>query len=217
MSEIKTCIICGKEFYGKRKDSKCCSDKCKQEYKKLKYNNDENKRNKNKERCKHWRETHKEQRKSYSKKYYQENKEIVAERFKKWVEKNKEYRKEYTKRRTQERYKTDIDFKTKIWCRKQLLRCISNTQFKNKHSFEILGYTPNQLKQRLESQFKSDMDWSNHGTLWQIDHKKPLSLFKFELSNGEIDYHQVFLANCLANLQPMYTTENLSKGNKFNI
>jgi hypothetical protein len=30
-----TCEICGGEFYSHRKDSKCCSDSCKREYRKV--------------------------------------------------------------------------------------------------------------------------------------------------------------------------------------
>lgn len=60
----------------------------------------------------------------------------------------------------------------------------------------------------------SDMNWDNHGTLWHIDHIKPLCKFNFVLPDGTPDYEQIRLANSLANLKPLYVQENLSKGGR---
>ena len=99
-----------------------------------------------------------------------------------------------------------------LQCRRFIYRCLKST--KTKHTFDILGYTPEMLKQRLEINFKSDMDWGNHGTLWHIDHVKPLCKFNFVLPDGTPDYEQIRLANSLVNLKPLYVQENLSKGGK---
>jgi len=50
------------------------------------------------------------------------------------------------------------------------------------------------------------MSWDNYGE-WHIDHIKPVSLFD-ELEN-------VNVVNSLDNLQPLWASENLSKGNKY--
>lgn len=72
-----------------------------------------------------------------------------------------------------------------------------------------LGCTLEQLKNHLESKFKEGMNWDNwslHG--WHIDHVIPLS--SFDLSNKD-----QFLKAChYTNLQPLWASENLSKGNK---
>ena len=112
------------------------------------------------------------------------------------------------------RIKRDTSFKLRLLCRNTINRCINTNSKKNKHTFDILGYTPEMLKQRLEMNFKSDMNWNNHGILWHIDHIKPLCKFNFILPDGTPDYEQIRLANSLANLKPLYVQENLSKGGK---
>lgn len=94
-------------------------------------------------------------------------------------------------------------------------RCLKSKD--NKKTNEILQYTPEQLRQRIEFQFKPDMSWDNYGILWHIDHKKPLTLFNYILPSGEVDLKQIRIANSLANLQPLYAQDNLSKGGKFDV
>ena len=126
-----------------------------------------------------------------------------------YKDKNKEYKRNWTRNK----YNSDLQFKLTYWVRDQVKRCLKSQ--KTKYTFDILGYTPEQLKQRLEMNFKPDMTWENHGTLWHIDHRKPLCKFNFVLPDGTSNYEQIRLANSLANLQPLYVTENLSKGGKF--
>ena len=111
--------------------------------------------------------------------------------------------------------KTNIQFKNICIARNFIHRCLRSK--KTKHTFDILGYTPEMLKQRLEMNFKSDMNWGNYGKVWSIDHIKPLCKFNFVLTDGTPDYEQIRLANSLANLKPLYVEENLSKGGKLNI
>lgn len=154
-------------------------------------------------------------RKCKDKQYHKQNKEYN----KQWYEKNKEYKKEYYKQNKEhikeyrrQKYNTDLQFKLSHWSGKQVRRCLNSN--KTKHTFDILGYTPEQLKQRLEMNFKPDMTWENHGTLWHIDHRKPLCKFNLTLPDDTPNYEQIRLANSLANLQPLYVTENLSKGGR---
>jgi len=76
---------------------------------------------------------------------------------------------------------------------------------------DLVGYTLNDLKQHLESQFKDGMTWGNYGKNgWEIDHKIPISIFNIKgiKSRG--------FKNCwsLENLQPMWQEKNASKRNK---
>lgn len=70
-------------------------------------------------------------------------------------------------------------------------------------------YTEDQLRSRLEFQFKDGMSWENYGE-WHIDHKKPIARF---VSQGMYDLR---LINALSNLQPLWAKDNISKGAKFN-
>jgi hypothetical protein len=72
-------------------------------------------------------------------------------------------------------------------------------------TIELLGYSPSQLKETIESKFIDGMSWSNYGE-WHIDHIRPISSFD-KCEKPEI-------INSLNNLQPLWAFDNLSKGNK---
>lgn len=85
---------------------------------------------------------------------------------------------------------------------------------KNGCHWEILvGYTVQQLKLHLEKQFTEGMLWNNYGhgrNKWCIDHKKPIVSFNYNNSNHP-DFKKCW---GLKNLQPMWCSENFSKGAK---
>ena len=88
-----------------------------------------------------------------------------------------------------------------------LRRCLKyKGENKTSNTYKLLGYYPYELKQRIECQFKIGMSWDNYGE-WEIDHKKPISKFSTD-SN-------INLINSLSNLQPLWKSDNRSKGNKF--
>ena len=130
----------------------------------------------------------------------------------KQTEKYKQRRRQYNIKYYNKK-KKDINFTISQLCRQYVFRCIKDK--KDKHTFDILGYTSQDLREHLEKQFRDGMNWSNHGTLWHIDHIKPLCSFNFELPNGEVNYEEVKIANSLDNLQPLLIHENLSKGGKY--
>ena len=84
-----------------------------------------------------------------------------------------------------------------------------------KRTFEILGYTCQDLMSHLEAQFEPWMNWENHGTphlngctSWQIDHIVPVS--SFEIASTEDQSFKDCWA--LSNLQPLEAIENIRKG-----
>lgn len=103
----------------------------------------------------------KEKRKQYWQ--IKNNEPKTKQRYKKWVEKNKQHINEYKNRWIKEKYKNDLTFR---------LHCIivsglrdslfSNSIVKDRHCFEILGYSLEQLKEHLEKQFEPWMTWENH-------------------------------------------------------
>ena len=138
-----------------------------------------------------------------SKIYYKNNKDKAKEYNKNWREKNPEKWKSYSRNR----YKKNLELATIKWMRNFLYRT-EKQGFKksNINTLTEFGYTPKQLIQRIEVQFKIGMSWSNRKE-WHIDHKKPISSFKEDTSPKII--------NMLSNLQPLWSKENLSKGYKF--
>lgn len=76
-------------------------------------------------------------------------------------------------------------------------------------TFEILGYTVEELMIRLERQFTEGMTWENYGS-WHIDHIVPLSAFNYETVD-DIDFARAW---SLGNLQPLWAADNLSKNDR---
>lgn len=142
----------------------------------------ENNQEKNLARIKNWRENNKE----YSINYYQENKSKIT-------------------KQQSERKKIDILFKLSSLHRSKLNKILGSN--KNTTTFEIIGCTPQQLKEHLETQFKCGMSWDNHGLFgWHIDHIIPLSSAKTEEELYQLCHY--------TNLQPLWAKDNLRKSNK---
>jgi len=76
----------------------------------------------------------------------------------------------------------------------------------------LVGYTAEDLRKHLESQFKPGMTWGNYGE-WHIDHIWPLSRLYID---GTDDPTFKF-AWSLSNLQPLWGKDNLKKANKIGV
>lgn len=74
----------------------------------------------------------------------------------------------------------------------------------------LVGYTVRELKEHLEKQFTNDMFWDNYGSMWEIDHKIPKSLFRYKHPEDE-DFKKAWSLN---NLQPLPVSVNRKKYNK---
>ena len=76
---------------------------------------------------------------------------------------------------------------------------------KNK-TFDIVGCSPEFLKQHLEKQFTEGMSWELLGQHIHIDHIIPLSSAKTEDELYKLCHYE--------NLQPLWAEDNLKKSNK---
>jgi len=81
---------------------------------------------------------------------------------------------------------------------------------KTKKTIEYLGYSFEDLKKSLESKFRDGMTWENHGSLWELDHKIPISWL---LHTGSVE--ELKIINSIDNLQPLLKIENRKKGNRW--
>ncbi len=73
-----------------------------------------------------------------------------------------------------------------------------------------LGYSWADLRAHLESQFTPAMNWKNWGSVWELDHIKPLSSFQYETLDDPL-FRECW---ALTNLRPLLREENASKGAK---
>ena len=127
---------------------------------------------------------------------------------KQWAENNKEKRREITLRYSRKFY-SDPANRPYIVCRKLLSRVVHlRPEGKTGKTEMMLGYSRHDLRKHIESMFLEGMSWENHGE-WHIDHKKPINAF---IKEGETDPK---IINALDNLQPLWATDNLSKGAKY--
>lgn len=76
----------------------------------------------------------------------------------------------------------------------------------------LVGYSTQDLKNHLESQFLPGMTWENHGKnygKWNIDHIVPKSYFKYQ-SEKDADFKKCW---SLKNLRPLWWEDNIKKFN----
>ena len=201
--ETKICSRCNIEkelkYFNKMSKVKCgvrsyCKECQSIESKKYRINNKE----KIKEYNTKWNEENQEYYKKYFEEYNKLNYEKEKERKLKWSRDNKEYSNNYQKQRKKE----DILFRLKTNIRTSVNRYL---KYRSKHTFEIVGCSPQFLKEHLESQFIDGMTWENRSE-WHIDHIIPLSSAKTE--------DEVYMLCHYKNLQPLWAEDNLKKSNK---
>ena len=156
------------------------------------------------------RECHLTYNRARQKKWAQTNHSRYREYQNGWKEDNKEHFSEYNKARLQ----TDINYKIKRNLRSRLygavFRNTTNTE-KGGSSVRDLGCSVDEFRIYLESKFIPGMSWDNYGSKdgdWNIDHITPLDWF--DLTNRD----QLLCACHYTNLQPMWASDNASKGNR---
>ena len=159
------------------------------------------------------------------KRHYLKNREKRLQYFSEWQKDNQEHRKQYLKEYREKNVdnirKTKRDYERNRKARDPLYKLISNFRTaiytvlkecnvdKYGHYFDVLQYTPEELINHLEKQFKDDMTWDNYG-IWHVDHKFPITSFDIQ-EMGDEEFMRCW---CLDNLQPMWGEENIRKSNK---
>ena len=204
---MKRCVICKEEKllseFNKNRNrpdgkQKMCRD-CQKEYRKN--NNDKYTLSK-----------------EYRQKYYESNKESLFERGKEYRSKNIDRYREYQREYRKERRSIDIDFRLSEIIRYHVRRVFEGIGTnKEENTFDILDYTPKEFKNRIEQQLTEEMNWSNYGTVWEIDHIKPISWFIKNKEDFDSEIDLCRSANELNNLQPLLKEDNRSKGSIYKI
>jgi hypothetical protein len=141
--------------------------------------------------------------------YYLRNKDKERirrhERYLKNRDREIKYDIEYKKKRRE----SDPKFKLLRNTRDRQNKAVRDAGFNKKvKSTLLLGCDAEYLKKYIEIQFKHDMNWSNYGILWNIDHIYPLSKVDWNCIYDTAKYCHY------SNLQPLYKIDNIIKGNK---
>jgi hypothetical protein len=169
-----------------------------------------------------YREKNPEKRKETIKRYYENNKEKERLRFKKYRMENPEKRK-LTCKNYVINNKDKYNEYSKNWKKKERLinpkyKLINNIrertkdflnykkENKNTKIYNIVGCSPEFLKEYIENKFTEGMSWDLMGKHIHIDHIIPLSSAK--------DEDEIYKLCHYSNLQPLWAKDNLKKGSK---
>ena len=82
---------------------------------------------------------------------------------------------------------------------------------KDYKTFQMLPYSPQDLKEHIENQFDEKMNWDNYGDYWHIDHIIPQAVLPYKSLEDE-NFQKCW---ALENLRPLEATENLRKGSLY--
>jgi hypothetical protein len=156
---------------------------------------------------------------AYNKLHYENNKDHVRAVHKSYynrtTEKSKDRTRNYREKngdriraRHLERSKTDEQYRLSRNLRYRIYSAIKYG-YKAASSQILLGCSIQFLKQYLEMQFLTGMEWSNYGKLWHIDHIRPCA--SFNLTDPEQQKECFYYMN----LQPLWAVDNLKKGSKY--
>jgi hypothetical protein len=144
---------------------------------------------------------HKEQMSEAAIKRYNDINWIPVDRSKKGHHRNKT--------RVYKKIKTELQSKFS-----KNMRCLLSNKLKRRglskfrqKTFDILGYSVDDLIKHLESKFQPGMSWENYGK-WEIDHIKPDSWFNYD-SCRHPDFRESWK---LENLRPYWEYLNASDG-----
>jgi hypothetical protein len=114
--------------------------------------------------------------------------------------------------RTYIKSRTDLQIKLS-----RNMRSLLNVKLKNRNmskfgqkTFNLVGYTVDDLIKHIEINFKPGMTWENRSK-WHIDHVIPDSWFTYE-STDSINFKKCW---SLDNLMPCWAKDNLVKGNRY--
>ena len=157
----------------------------------------DNNKDKERTRCKSYRNEHKEQGKIYQQNWQTFNRD-----------KCRTYTKNYKKRHKSRliiKYNNDFNLKLKCNIRRRILLVLKGIG-KSQNTLNLLGCTIPEVKSYLESKFLPGMTWENHGVHgWHIDHIIPCAFFILT------DYQEQKFCFHYTNLQPLWAKDNLKK------
>jgi|10_taG_2_1085330.scaffolds.fasta_scaffold130157_2 hypothetical protein len=163
---------------------------------------------KNLERAKLYRSKNLEQIKLYQINYRTINKEKLKQKALEYRIKHRkiicirQYKYRDRKRKTDPYFKLIDNLRNRIYC------VLKGKIKKSTKTLNLLGVENiSEVKLHLEKQFEPLMNWENHG-LWHIDHIKPCASFDLKCPVQQLAcFHY-------KNLQPLWASENMSKGAK---
>jgi len=140
----------------------------------------------------------------YKRKHYRDNLQYYTDKSRKYKQQNKEIR----NKKLSIRLKNDAEYRLKCNLKGRIISALKG-KGKSTKTMELIGCNIDQLKKHLAKKFTKGMTFENHGLKgWHIDHIKPCASFDLKCPVQQL---ACFNYN---NLQPLWASENMSKGAK---
>jgi len=157
--------------------------------------------------------------------YHNKHKEEHSERVKKWVECNREVKRTHNKKSINKiksdpevrkklnykssqylklKRKTDINYKIQNNIRSRFYYALKKGK-KYESVLKLLSCSIEEFKLYLEKQFLPEMNWDNHGVIWEMDHIKPCASFNL------VDIEQQKQCFHFSNHQPLFKTTEIAE------
>ncbi|WP_407303000.1 hypothetical protein U4W14_13185 [Enterobacter hormaechei] len=149
-----------------------------------------------------YQKQYREDNPEYQKQYREENREY----FRQYREENREYFRQY-REDNPECFKRYYESNRSFYLAMTTCQRMGLSQ---KGLKQRLPYSEQQFIEHIESLWLDGMSWENYGNgkdCWSVDHKIPISHF---IKTGE---KGIAVINALSNLQPLWHSDNVKKGN----
>lgn len=163
--------------------------------------------------CRKYKKNHKEDIKIYNSKYKKEHcAEMREYNYNYRIKKGDEF-KEKRRNYINDYRKTNPSFKIAHLLRGRIRKLLIQ-KYRSTSTLCLLGCSFEQFKFWIDWQidnFKSELNWENHGKTWHLDHVIPCAKFNLEIKEEQ--------EKCFnwSNYQPLTSTENLKKGDKITL
>lgn len=153
-------------------------------------------------------------------KWYSKNRLVKLEYSKNYsaIPENKEKHKQYNKINKEKinnqynhKYKTKPQYKLGLLLRNRIKSVIKKQNInKSNTTLNLLGCSLEEFKLHTQSQFFPEMNWENHGRIWEIDHIKPCASFDLtDVEQQKQCFHYI-------NLRPLFKTTEIAKSFNYN-
>jgi hypothetical protein len=132
--------------------------------------------------------------------YYLANRETICTNARNYNKNNRQI----INSRKRRRKANDLQFRLSLTLRERM-RVAVKKKSKTGHAVRDLGCSIPQFIEYIRAKFTSEMNWQNWGTVWELDHQRPLS--SFDLT----DRSQYLMAAHFTNMQPLSIPEHRAK------
>ena len=147
-----------------------------------------------------WKKENPEKFKTNRRLWGENNKDRVRESAKQWSIDNRKLINENYRNK----YQNDIQYRISKILRSRIHGLVG-VGYKSQSTMKLIGCTVEEFKYYIEQQLSPEMNWDNHGEIWEIDHIIPCVSFDLILLEEQQKcFHYI-------NMQPLFKTTEIAE------